>query len=102
MHLGKSYICKPETGCQGKGITLVKTFRDINPFWKAICQVYINRVSPYFNMSTSKPTVEDILIFSPFLQPLLIDHFKFDLRLYVFVTCTNPLRFYLHEEGLAR
>lgn len=41
----KSYICKPDTGCQGKGIFITKSYKDIPQEEHMICQVYISRVS---------------------------------------------------------
>ncbi|XP_063255094.1 tubulin polyglutamylase TTLL5 isoform X2 [Prinia subflava] len=47
--------------------------------------------------------VEDNILVSRYISnPLLIDDFKFDVRLYVLVTSYDPLVVYLYEEGLAR
>ena len=35
-------------------------------------------------------------------NPLLIDGYKFDLRIYVALASINPLRVYIYEDGLVR
>jgi hypothetical protein len=35
-------------------------------------------------------------------NPLLFDGYKFDMRIYVAITCINPLRLYIYDEGLTR
>ncbi|XP_069490693.1 tubulin polyglutamylase TTLL6 isoform X2 [Ambystoma mexicanum] len=73
----KTYICKPDTGCQGRGIFITRSVKDIRPEEDMICQLYISK-------------------------PFIIDGFKFDLRVYVLVTSCDPLRIFVYNEGLAR
>ncbi|XP_062994098.1 tubulin polyglutamylase TTLL6 isoform X1 [Elgaria multicarinata webbii] len=73
----KTYICKPDSGCQGRGIFITRTVKDIKPGEDMICQLYISK-------------------------PFIIDGFKFDLRVYVLVTSCEPLRVFVYKEGLAR
>ncbi|XP_075198913.1 tubulin polyglutamylase TTLL13 [Anomaloglossus baeobatrachus] len=73
----KTYICKPDSGCQGRGIFLSKNMKDIKHGDHMICQQYISK-------------------------PFLIDRYKFDLRIYVLVTSCEPLRIFIYKEGLAR
>jgi len=73
------YIVKPDAGSMGDGIVL--TPDPCKSSWDAskekVVQQYIG-------------------------TPLLLDGLKFDLRLYVLVTSTCPVRAFLFREGLAR
>ncbi|ELU05410.1 hypothetical protein CAPTEDRAFT_124734, partial [Capitella teleta] len=73
----KSYILKPESGCQGRGIWVTKNPRDIKLNEHMLCQQYVSK-------------------------PFLIDGFKYDLRIYVVVTSCDPLRIFVFKDGLAR
>ncbi|XP_058415343.1 tubulin polyglutamylase TTLL6 [Diceros bicornis minor] len=73
----KTYICKPDSGCQGRGIFITRTVKEIKPEEDMICQLYISK-------------------------PFIIDGFKFDLRIYVLMTSCDPLRIFAYNEGLAR
>ncbi|XP_075714251.1 tubulin polyglutamylase TTLL13 isoform X2 [Rhinoderma darwinii] len=73
----KTYICKPDSGSQGRGIFLSKNMKDIKHGDHMICQQYVSK-------------------------PFLIDGYKFDLRIYVLVTSCEPLRIFIYKEGLAR
>uniref|UniRef100_A0A1I8J724 Tubulin polyglutamylase ttll6 n=2 Tax=Macrostomum lignano TaxID=282301 RepID=A0A1I8J724_9PLAT len=73
----KTYILKPESSCQGKGIWCTRNVKDIKPGEHQVCQLYLTR-------------------------PFLIDGYKFDLRIYVLITSCDPLRIFVFKEGLAR
>ncbi|XP_063309542.1 tubulin polyglutamylase TTLL5-like [Pelobates fuscus] len=71
------WISKPVSACQGRGIQIINSFSQINRRETLLVSRYIK-------------------------NPLLVDGFKFDLRLYVLVTSYDPLIIYLYEEGLTR
>ncbi|KAL5009107.1 hypothetical protein ScPMuIL_014688 [Solemya velum] len=48
------------------------------------------------------PLDENLIVCKYVNNPMLIDGFKFDIRLYVVVTSYDPLLIYLYEEGLTR
>ena len=73
----KIFIIKPDAGCQGKGIFLTKTLDNVPTNEAIVAQTYIKK-------------------------PLLIDGFKFDLRVYCLVTSVKPMRMYLFHDGLVR
>jgi tubulin polyglutamylase TTLL5 len=71
------WIVKPSCSSQGRGIFLVDNINEV-------------------------PMEEDCIISKYIYNPLLINGLKFDLRLYVLVTCFDPLKIYIYNEGLAR
>ncbi|XP_065709656.1 tubulin polyglutamylase TTLL11 isoform X1 [Patagioenas fasciata] len=77
-----TFIVKPDGGCQGDGIYLVKDPSDIRlsgsiPARPAVVQEYI-------------------------CKPLLVDKLKFDIRLYVLLKSLEPLEIYIAKDGLSR
>ncbi|KAM7363269.1 tubulin tyrosine ligase-like 6B [Cochliomyia hominivorax] len=73
----KMFIIKPDAGAQGRGIWLTNDLKNISPNERMICQTYI-------------------------AKPLLMDGYKFDLRVYALITSIDPLRIFVYNEGLAR
>nr|CAD7258501.1 unnamed protein product [Timema shepardi] len=43
----RTYICKPDTGSQGRGIFLTKNVKDIKLHERMICQLYLSKVGSY-------------------------------------------------------
>ena len=58
----RTYILKPDTGCQGKGIWITKTPKEIKATENLICQTYISRVS-YFTLD-NRQSRNNIILFS--------------------------------------
>lgn len=48
------------------------------------------------------PDKTDLVVSHYIGNPLLINGFKFDLRVYVVITSFNPLWIFIYDEGLAR
>ncbi|XP_073529493.1 probable tubulin polyglutamylase TTLL2 [Phyllobates terribilis] len=71
------WICKPTDMSRGRGIFIFQDIKDLAYDCTVIVQKYIT-------------------------NPLLISGYKFDLRIYVCVTCFCPLTIYIYQEGLVR
>lgn len=75
------WITKPVASSCGKGIKVISAERAL---------------------VLSKSNDRKMLVQRYLSDPYLINKKKFDMRLYVLVTGVDPLRIYLHEEGLIR
>ncbi|XP_050404221.1 tubulin polyglutamylase TTLL5 [Patella vulgata] len=71
------WIVKPVASSRGRGVFLI-------------------------NHPEQAPLDENVIVCKYVANPLLIDGFKFDVRLYIAVTSYDPLVIYLFEEGLTR
>ncbi|CEM11465.1 unnamed protein product [Vitrella brassicaformis CCMP3155] len=71
------FICKPADCSRGRNITLARDLSDLRYDQQSIIQRYI-------------------------AKPLLIESYKWDLRVYVFVPSVHPLQVYLYDEGVVR
>ena len=74
-----TYILKPDDASQGDGIILIQKTKDLR------------------NLNFNKAYVAQ-----KYIESMLIDGYKFDLRIYVLVTSYEPMRVYCFQEGLAR
>lgn len=71
------WIVKPHTSSQGRGIFITNSLESIPRNSHLVVSRYIS-------------------------NPYLINKHKFDIRLYVAVTSFDPLRVYVHKQGLVR
>jgi tubulin polyglutamylase TTLL6/13 len=73
----KTFVVKPDRGSLGRGIILIQDAESIASYM-------------------------DLAIAQKYISPFLVDGLKFDLRIYALVTSADPLRIYIHNEGMAR
>jgi len=77
----RTWILKPDSGCQGKGIVLAQ------------------------DAETAMAALEDtenVVAQRYIAKPHLINGMKYDMRIYVLVVSCDPLRVFIYEEGLVR
>ncbi|OCT67078.1 tubulin polyglutamylase TTLL11 [Xenopus laevis] len=77
-----TFIVKPDGGCQGDGIYLIKDPTEVRTMGSL----------------QNRPSVVQEYI----TKPLLIDKLKFDIRLYVLLKSIEPLEIYIAKDGLSR
>ncbi|NXT13792.1 TTL11 polyglutamylase, partial [Prunella fulvescens] len=77
-----TFIVKPDGGCQGDGIYLIKDPSDI-------------RLTG--SIQSRAAVVQEYIC-----KPLLVDKLKFDIRLYVLLKSLEPLEIYIAKDGLSR
>ncbi|KAM4695910.1 tubulin polyglutamylase TTLL11 [Rhinophrynus dorsalis] len=77
-----TFIVKPDGGCQGDGIYLIKDPTEIR----------------MMGSLQNRPSVVQEYV----SKPLLMDKLKFDIRLYVLLRSLEPLEIYIAKDGLSR
>lgn len=80
---GKAFIIKPDGGMQGAGITLAQDYQQVVRILEERAQ-------------------ERLVVQEYLADPLLLDGYKFDMRVYVLVQSLSPLKVFVFREGLAR
>eukprot|EP00249_Psilotum_nudum_P013413 c24316_g1_i2 orf=397-2796(-) len=79
----KTYILKPDNGSQGRGVVLVQNADDLKQAVGGLAGA---------NMLAQKYLT----------NPMLLNGYKFDLRIYILMLSCDPLHLFLYREGIAR
>ena len=86
---GGTWIMKPAGKARGIGIFLINKLSQLKK-WSV-------------KLAPGAPGYPGLYVISRYIDnPLLIGGKKFDLRLYILVTCYKPLKCFIHREGFAR
>lgn len=76
-HPNSIFIIKPVSSSMGRGIDIIKMLKNSMRMQRVVCQLYIR-------------------------EPLLLDGYKFDLRVYALIASIDPLCIFVYNEGLVR
>lgn len=72
-----TWVVKPKNGCCGRGIKLIRSTHEAEEITdNSVAQLYID--------------------------PYLLDGYKFDFRLFILITSLEPLGLFIYKEGIAR
>lgn len=102
------WIVKPFDLSRGRGITIIDyvIYKNrcciINQFYYHPAEIIIFSYCSQSFKDTQSVLKENVVVAKYIDNPLLVNGYKWDLRLYVLVTSFNPLVVYLYEEGLVR
>ena len=97
----QSFILKPDSGCQGAGIALVRV-ANVVPLWCCLPPAHrsprtldtLPQVCSHAELLTrlrATDAPERAVVQAYLERPLLIEGLKFDLRLYVILTSASPM-----------
>lgn len=100
----KTYILKPDAGCQGKGICLVQTEAQAIAALRELGVLGPDGASVKNpnHVKKSQAATLNVVAQRYVADPFLIDGRKFDLRVYALVTDADPLRVFVYNDGLVR
>ncbi|EDO40528.1 predicted protein, partial [Nematostella vectensis] len=97
---GTTWIMKPVSKSQGKGIFLFRKLKDIMDWKKE--DPYRTQQLAEERIKDDKEPIETYIVQRYIENPFLVGGRKFDLRIYVLVTSYSPLCVWLYREGFAR